>query len=260
MAAFDKLGFNASRPGRKSGRDRGKDLPDGLAIAELGGDLKGKSLRYSVTLEAKSTRKAGKRVPAGDVGISVVTLHRDRFNADHALVVGPLFSTTRGVEASVAQQIAKDREATTAKEAPRTITLITVDDLARLVRIAPTKKLGLTRLRELFQKCSLPEQCKDWIDALEKLRTKEYGAILLDLRMPQYDGYVVLDFLKQSHPERLRSVLVVSAMRLGLGLLAIVHPLPQRAGGFELRQKFLAAEGLLPSAFVKGGEVFLVFV
>src|SRR5207245_4249387 len=109
VAAFDKLGFNASRPGRKSGRDRGKDLPDGLAIAELGGDLKGKSLRYSVTLEAKSTRKAGKRVPAGDVGISVVTLHRDRFNADHALVVGPLFSPIRGVEASVAPQIAKAR-------------------------------------------------------------------------------------------------------------------------------------------------------
>jgi hypothetical protein len=72
------------------------------------------------------------------------------------------------VDASVAQQIAQDR----AKCTPKTITLITVDDLARLVRIAPTKKLGLTRLRELFQTCSLPEECKKWIDEIEKLQPK----------------------------------------------------------------------------------------
>jgi hypothetical protein len=172
VAAFDKLGFKASQPGRKSAKDPGKDKPDGLAVAALGGDESGKPLRYSVTLEAKSTQKDGKRVPAGDVGIGVVALHRDKFDADHALVVAPSFATTRGEEASIAQQIAKDREATIAKGIPRTITLITVDDLARLVRIAPTKMLGLSRLREMFQTCSLPEQTKSWIDKLEASQPK----------------------------------------------------------------------------------------
>jgi hypothetical protein len=170
VAAFDKLGFKASQPGRKSSKDPGKDKPDGLAVAVLGGDGSGKSLRYSVTLEAKSTQKDGKRVPAGDVGIGVVALHRDKFEADHAIVVAPSFSTTRGEEASVAQQIFRDREATAAQGRLRTITLVTVDDLAKLVRIAPTKKLGLTRLRELFQTCSLPEESKAWIDRLEASR------------------------------------------------------------------------------------------
>lgn len=189
VAAFDKLGFQASQPGRKSARDPGKDKPDGLAVAVLGGDGSGNSLRYSVTLEAKSTQKDGKRVPAGDVGISVVALHRDKFHADHAVVVAPSFSTTQGERASVAQQIARDREATIAEKKPRTITLITVDDLARLVRVAPTKKLGLTRLRELFQKCSLPEQSKAWIDALEQSQPRRppYNEIIETIYKLQQD-------------------------------------------------------------------------
>ncbi len=51
----------------------------------------------------------------------------------------------------------------------------------------------------------------DGTDALEKLRTKNYRAIVLDLLMPQLDGYGVLDFLRNNHPEVLKSVLVVSA-------------------------------------------------
>lgn len=170
VAAFDKLGFKASQPGRKSAKDPGKEQPDGLAVAVLGGDGVGNSLRYSVTLEAKSTKSDGKRVPAGDVGVGVVALHRDKNNADHALVVAASFATTKGEAASVAQQIASDRTSTKAQGKPKTITLITIDDLARLVRIAPTKKLGLTRLRELFLTCSLPEQSKEWVDKLEKFQ------------------------------------------------------------------------------------------
>jgi hypothetical protein len=174
VAAFDKLGFKASQPGRKSAKDPGKEKPDGIAVAVLGGDGNGNSLRYSVTLEAKSTQKDGKRVPAGDVGIGVVALHRDKSEAEHALVVAASFATTRGEEASVAQQIASDRESTKAMNKPKTITLITIDDLARLVRVAPTKKLGLTQLRELFKTCSLPEQSKAWVDALEAKQPKRH--------------------------------------------------------------------------------------
>src|SRR5690242_4014411 len=50
------------------------------------------------------------------------------------------------------------------------------------------------------------------MDAVEKLKTNQYATILLDLRMPQYDGFSVLDFLKTNNPETLRTVLVVTAL------------------------------------------------
>lgn len=52
----------------------------------------------------------------------------------------------------------------------------------------------------------------DGLDAIEKLRTNQYAAILLDLRMPQYDGFSVLDFLKTNKPETLHSVLIITAV------------------------------------------------
>jgi len=51
----------------------------------------------------------------------------------------------------------------------------------------------------------------DGNEAMEKLRTGRYAAILLDLRMPQPDGFAVLEFLRQHAPAQLRSVLVVTA-------------------------------------------------
>ena len=51
----------------------------------------------------------------------------------------------------------------------------------------------------------------DGNEAIEKLRTNQYAAILLDLRMPQPDGFAVLQFLREHSPRVLRSVLVVTA-------------------------------------------------
>ena len=48
-------------------------------------------------------------------------------------------------------------------------------------------------------------------EAIEKLRTNRYAAMLLDLRMPNTDGFAVLDFIKRHAPRMLRSVIVVTA-------------------------------------------------
>jgi len=48
-------------------------------------------------------------------------------------------------------------------------------------------------------------------DAIERLRTRRYAALLLDLRMPQSDGFAVLDFLQEHQPRMLPHVLVVTA-------------------------------------------------
>src|SRR5436305_7388639 len=51
----------------------------------------------------------------------------------------------------------------------------------------------------------------DGNEAIEKLRTNHYAAILLDLRMPQADGFTVLEFLEEHAPRSLRSVVIVTA-------------------------------------------------
>lgn len=63
----------------------------------------------------------------------------------------------------------------------------------------------------LLQKDFIVECALDGIEAIEKLRTKTYGAVILDLVMPHLDGYGVLEFLKNNNPPMLKKVLVVTA-------------------------------------------------
>lgn len=48
-------------------------------------------------------------------------------------------------------------------------------------------------------------------EALEMIKTRNYVAILLDLRMPGLDGFGVLEWLKNNHPALLSRVLIVTA-------------------------------------------------
>lgn len=159
VEAFRSLGFEATRIGKK-----GK--PDGVAEAVLGPDDKKQSQRYKVSLEAKSKEKEGTAVSAKAVGISAVARHRKDFECEHAIVVGQLFPTTQAEAAVVAKEIAEDRKLTAAAGEPRTITLIHIEDLANLVQHRPVKALTLQRIREMLQGCSLPQDCKKWVDAV----------------------------------------------------------------------------------------------
>lgn len=69
-----------------------------------------------------------------------------------------------------------------------------------------------TLLVALLQRDFVVETASDGSEAIEKMRTRRYGAVLLDLRMPLYDGFSVLDFLRESQPDALRTVIVVTAM------------------------------------------------
>ena len=51
----------------------------------------------------------------------------------------------------------------------------------------------------------------DGSEAIAKLKSRDYSAVLLDLLMPIVDGYAVLDFLKEARPDLLARVLVVTA-------------------------------------------------
>lgn len=168
VAAFDSMGFDAVRVG-------GNGKPDGRAMAPLGAGDDGKERRYAVSLEAKSKEAPGKKVSAKTVSVSTIALHRDESGCDHAVVVGPDFPTARGSDASLVKQVKRE-----VAKSVKTITVIRTVDLARLVRLVPIKGLGLDRLRDLFQTCIAPEECKDWVDKLltEQPKKPPYKAIL----------------------------------------------------------------------------------
>ena len=68
----------------------------------------------------------------------------------------------------------------TTKASGKTITLIRIVDLARLVRLVPLKRLGLDRLRELFDSCITPEEVSTWVDkmAAEQVPKAHYRSIM----------------------------------------------------------------------------------
>ena len=164
--AFRSLGFDVTRLGK-----RGK--PDGIAVAHLSADKQGKPQHYKVSLEAKSKETSGAKVSAKAVGIATIAQHRDKHECEHAIVIGPAFPTSEGETSALGQQIKADREKSRSAGPDKTITLITVDDFARLVRLRPVKQVGLQKLRELFQKCSLPAESAEWVESIRRTTVKK---------------------------------------------------------------------------------------
>ena len=80
-----------------------------------------------------------------------------------------------------------------------------------LILLVDDNEPTCTLMTALLQREFAVEPATDGIEAVEKLRTKTYGAIILDLLMPQLNGYGVLDFLKANNPQVLPRVLVVTA-------------------------------------------------
>jgi hypothetical protein len=172
VEAFRSLGFDATRVG-------GKGKPDGVAKAHLSA-TDGKARRYAITLEAKSKKKDGAKLKTKTFGVSTIARQRDEAQCEHAIVVAPAFDHTPGKDSALAKEIKADRDSTAANGKPRTITAIHVEDLARLVQLRPVKRLGLGKIREMLQTCSLPEQCKAWVDRVEKevVSKPPYGKII----------------------------------------------------------------------------------
>jgi hypothetical protein len=164
-AAFEAIGFdNVIRIG-------GKGKPDGTAEAYLAASEDGAVQRYKVGLEAKS----GGKVSAKRLGVSGIARHMRDSNCNHHVVIGNGFETSIGDDSALVREIKELKESTR-----KTITLMHIDDLARLVRLVPAKRIGLKRLRKLFQTCITPEQSREWIDGIakEELERLPYKEIL----------------------------------------------------------------------------------
>ncbi len=68
-----------------------------------------------------------------------------------------------------------------------------------------------TLVRALLRREFFVETAQEGAEAIEQLRTKSYAAVLLDLRMPNIDGFGVLDHLSVHRPEMMRRVIVLTA-------------------------------------------------
>lgn len=163
VACFESLGFDASKIG-------GSGNPDGIAHAHLSADTDGNQRSYSVSLEAKSKNEnsKSKTVSAKTVGVSTLARHRDSLSCDHSIVVGPDFPTTQGDKSALAQELLSDHENT-----GKTITLVKVNDFAKLVSLAPLKQLSPSELKDLFVSCRLPDESAKWIEDLARRKIKK---------------------------------------------------------------------------------------
>lgn len=79
------------------------------------------------------------------------------------------------------------------------------------VLVADDNEATCTLLTALLRGEFVVETANDGHEAIEKLKSRQYAAILLDLLMPGADGYAVLDFLQSDAPHLLRRVIVVTA-------------------------------------------------
>lgn len=181
VEAFDQLGYTAIPKGRG-------DEPDGIAEAFLPA-RDGERRHYRISLEAKSKEEVGKKVKKKDVEVSTIARHRDEANCQHAIVVGPDFEMGATDEGAVVREILADRKVHEDDKGnvTKTITLMRISDLARLVRLAPVKRLNLTDLRDLFVTCSTANEAAAWVDRKAALVTTipPYKEILNTLHAEQ---------------------------------------------------------------------------
>lgn len=197
-AAFSSLGFEVISIG-------GKNNPDGVATALLPADGTNAPQQYKISLEAKSKQKDKGAVSARNVDTAAVTRNRDKYECHHSLVIGRAFPTKQGDDSAIVKQIDDDRKTTAQLGNPKTITLITIDDLAELVRLRPLKQIGLKKIRELFVKCRTPEESAEWIQEIKNTKIKK----------PPYKK--IIETIEHLQKKYTKQPVKYSALRVSLG-------------------------------------------
>jgi len=155
VASFEKMGFeNVTHLG-------GSNQPDGIADAWLPAIKDGSSRRYRVGLEAKSGRK---KIDANRISVSAIERHMNEYECNHHLIVGNEFPLpSQDKDSAIVKEIR-----TFMDKSEKTITLITIDDFAKLVRIVPAKRIGLGKLRDFFKRCKTHDESRRWVDDVAK--------------------------------------------------------------------------------------------
>jgi putative two-component system response regulator len=138
-----------------------------------------------------------------------------------------------------------------------------------LVLVADDNEATCTLITALLQSDFEVHIASDGLDAIERLKSRQYAAILLDLLMPVVDGYAVLDYLQAERPDLLGRVLVVTAslsqreiQRVREYDIAGVIPKPFEVEAFQSAVKHCAGIGgderYRRSPLLSGGMILLL--
>ena len=80
-----------------------------------------------------------------------------------------------------------------------------------IVLLVDDNEATCTLVTAVLQRDFVTDVCGDGAEAIEKLKTGNYAAIVLDLLMPPPDGYDILDTLMESRPELLKRTVIMTA-------------------------------------------------
>jgi hypothetical protein len=113
--------------------------------------------------------------------------------------VGPDFPSSKEGKSALEQELAD----ALCKNGNKTITLMRVRDLAKLVRLVPQKRLGLPKLRELFKTCKMPEESQAWVSAIQEMKVemppyKEILEVIAEEQKAQPDTRVTYSSLRSA--------------------------------------------------------------
>lgn len=79
------------------------------------------------------------------------------------------------------------------------------------VLVADDNDAICTLLRALLQRDYDVEMVSDGAQAIDRIRSRSYAAVIVDLLMPDVDGFSVLEFVRNERPALLGSTIVLTA-------------------------------------------------
>lgn len=145
--ALNALGFVATKIG-------GSNKPDGKAEAILGYSIEGMNQNYSLTYDAKSTKK--ERIAAATAHLAGLKRHQKDYNADYCIEVAIDYSGAEDPESAISKESIQQK-----------VTMLSAKNLMRILFLAVPKQISLVKLRELFETCYSPLQVTEWINRIE---------------------------------------------------------------------------------------------
>jgi CheY-like chemotaxis protein len=101
--------------------------------------------------------------------------------------------------------------------------------------------------RVLTRQGFMVDSARDGAEAIELILQHDYAVITLDLMMPRIDGFAVIKYLTEHHPEQLQNVIVMTAF--GASALQKVCPPVER-----FLEKPFDISALLAEAIQCGGN------
>ena len=83
------------------------------------------------------------------------------------------------------------------------------DDRVLVVEDNPTLASAIEAAGEKL--CYTCDHATDGWDAIEKLETGEYAAILIDTDLPRHSGFGVLNYLREENGDQMKNVIVMTS-------------------------------------------------